>query len=84
MLIDEFPMWLVGWVLKEVLLAKNAVTIARIISIDHGTYLWCILPRDVRTLTFCQLMGFPLIKPRKVKLLAEQISQPRYVSGEAP
>ena len=22
--------------------------------------LCCILPRDVRTLTFCQLMGFPL------------------------
>ena len=21
--------------------------------------LWCILPRDVRTLTFCQLMCFP-------------------------
>ena len=25
---------------------------------------------DVRTLTFCQLMGFPFIKPSKVKLLA--------------
>ena len=24
------------------------------------TVLWCILPRAVRTLTFCQLMGFPL------------------------
>ena len=23
----------------------------------HG--LWCILPRDVGTLTFCQRMGFP-------------------------
>ena len=22
-------------------------------------YLWCILPRDVRTSTFCQLMGLP-------------------------
>ena len=21
---------------------------------------WCILPRDVRTLTFCKLVGFPL------------------------
>ena len=29
---------------------------------------WCILPRDVRTLTFCQ-MGFPF-KPLKVKRLA--------------
>ena len=27
--------------------------------------LWCILPRDVRTLTFCQLMVFR-IKPLKV------------------
>ena len=25
-----------------------------------STNLWCILPRDVRTLTFCQLQGFPL------------------------
>ena len=30
--------------------------------VETGTrpaILWCILPRDVRTLTFCQLMGFP-------------------------
>ena len=33
-----------------------------------GFPLWRILPRDVRTLTFCQLI-FCLIKP-KVKLLA--------------
>ena len=28
--------------------------------IRFATYLWSILPRDVRTLTFGQLMGFPL------------------------
>ena len=31
--------------------------------VDGCSCLWCILPRDVRTLTFCQLM-------LKVKLLA--------------
>ena len=40
---------------------------------------WCILPRDVWTLTYCQRMAFS-IEPLKIKLLAgEQISQPRNV-----
>ena len=28
--------------------------------------LWCILPRDVRTLFFCQLVGFPYETAKKV------------------
>ena len=41
--------------------------------------LWRILPRDVRTLTVCQLMGFPT-KPLKVKLFAgEQKATEKYL-----
>ena len=41
---------------------------------------------DVRTLTFCRLMGFPLnhIKPLKVKLLAGSRKQPSHVLSPPP
>ena len=66
---------LVGWIFRLYLFGFPSyfLLISKKLNFCWGIYstqVWRILPRDVRTLTFCQRMGVSVLNHQKVKLVA--------------